>query len=357
MPDTTSQDGTVEVAPSGADSNNPDFFISDQEIDLMDNKEEASEVTEPVEAEKDTDEEYVDPELAKLDQQSDEEDDEPEEEPEVKAEEQAEDKEYKDGQFLPDNGKVKLDDGSIITVGELRRNNLFQSDYSKKTESLKEEVQAFETQRQEFQEVAQQFAQQRDFLEQMAGSMIPPEPHPLLADVNSEHYNPQQYLNQQRAYSEAVQQYQQFEGWRAQEAERQQQEQSQAMALWAEQQKSALLERMPDLIEPKAMNAFNADKAKYAEFYGVPVEEFTQPMAAQAEHVLRDAMRYRKIVEKSAAKKTSSTKTSTAPIIKGRQKPSTKQKSVRGKAERLQRLQSDGSMESAVAALADIDFD
>jgi hypothetical protein len=42
----------------------------------------------------------------------------------------------KGGEFVPDTGKVTLADGTILTVAELKRNNLFQQDYSRKTMDL-----------------------------------------------------------------------------------------------------------------------------------------------------------------------------------------------------------------------------
>jgi len=38
------------------------------------------------------------------------------------------------GKFVSKDAKVRLDDGTVISVGELARNNLFQRDYTRKTE-------------------------------------------------------------------------------------------------------------------------------------------------------------------------------------------------------------------------------
>src|SRR5688500_16103369 len=44
----------------------------------------------------------------------------------------SEEPEIKGGRFAPDTAKVTLEDGTVITVAELKRNNLFQRDYTRK---------------------------------------------------------------------------------------------------------------------------------------------------------------------------------------------------------------------------------
>ena len=43
------------------------------------------------------------------------------------------------GRFVSRDAKVRLDDGTVISVGDLARNNLYQRDYTRKTEELKAE--------------------------------------------------------------------------------------------------------------------------------------------------------------------------------------------------------------------------
>jgi len=46
------------------------------------------------------------------------------------------DADIKGGGFAPDTAKVTLEDGTVISVADLKRNNLFQRDYTRKTQEL-----------------------------------------------------------------------------------------------------------------------------------------------------------------------------------------------------------------------------
>jgi hypothetical protein len=46
--------------------------------------------------------------------------------------------EIKGGRFAPDSAKVKLDDGTTISIAELKRNNLYHAGFTQKTQQLSE---------------------------------------------------------------------------------------------------------------------------------------------------------------------------------------------------------------------------
>jgi hypothetical protein len=91
-------------------------------------------------------------------------------------------------EFAAFDTKVRLDDGSVITVGELARNNLFQRDYTRKTTELAAERETFEAQRSKVGQYAQAMAAERDFFLQVAGSLLPQPPDRALLETQPAAY-------------------------------------------------------------------------------------------------------------------------------------------------------------------------
>lgn len=108
------------------------------------------------------------------------------------------------GRFVSRDAKIKLDDGSVITVGELARNNLYQRDYTRKTEELKQERQAFQAKAQEVDGFAQSLAQQRDFLLSVAPKFLPQPPDPAMMDPKSDKYDPLGFQHAAFEYQQKV---------------------------------------------------------------------------------------------------------------------------------------------------------
>lgn len=138
--------------------------------------------------------EEADDELQASDQDEGEDDGDPEEE--GQAEEEAGDEPDDQGRFVASNGKVRLPDGSVLTVADLVQGNLRHRDYTQKTMGLAEERRTFEAQSSAFKASQQQVDQQRDYMVQLLQSLSPQPPDPSLIADGSPNYDPFKYMAQ-----------------------------------------------------------------------------------------------------------------------------------------------------------------
>src|SRR5688572_14668998 len=104
------------------------------------------------------------------------------------------------GRFVSDDAKVKLDDGTVITVAQLRRNNLFEADYTRKTMAMSEDRKAVESQKAHVQQLEQALLQQRETVAVVANAFMPKPPDPALLDPNSDKFDLVGYSQQKAAY-------------------------------------------------------------------------------------------------------------------------------------------------------------
>lgn len=84
--------------------------------------------------------------------------------------------EIKGGRFAPDTAKVTLEDGTVITVADLKRNNLFQRDYTKKTTELAAEREQINSRATEVNQQAQSLAQLAERLQHFSHTYLPTPP-------------------------------------------------------------------------------------------------------------------------------------------------------------------------------------
>lgn len=254
---------------------------------------------------------------------------------------------YSRGKFAADDAKVTLDDGTVISVSELKRNNLFQRDYSRKTEELKRDREVVEAKAARTSEQEDAVRQQFEILSAYVSRRLPqPPPREMMSA------DPLGYMEAKAAYDEHMEELQQLEHarqvYQSQNAE--QQKTDYQRNLRAEMQKTR--EALPFLKDEKRWEGFKADATDaLLNHYRFTQEE----MAGLNDHrmmmVLHDAMAFRKLKANSAK---------TAEAIQGKPKlkmPPSKQsgpvlKSVnrdaRAKADALRKS---GSFEDGVAAI------
>lgn len=282
-----------------------------------------------------------DPEAEDVGEEADENDDEPTEE-------------IKGGRFAPDTAKVTLEDGSVITVAELKRNNLFQRDYTKKTTEHAEAVKAFEARRAEVDQYAQSLNQSRDYLAWYANTFLPKAPEPFQGSPETDPLGYMQWQQQRDQYLTHQQAFEKFAADKKAEDERKAGETRQQMTERLAREKDALLSAVPTLKDPVKGKALVESWQRGAEeHYGVTPQEFQ----AIADHrfmvVLRDALAYRRLkakapeVQKEVAAK---------PTIKGGKRGAPREASAKQKQVRSEQLRQTGSFDAGVKALMDLDL-
>lgn len=261
--------------------------------------------------------------------------------------------EIKGGRFAPDTAKVTLDDGTVITVAELKRNNLYQRGFTEKTTALAKDRESFEAERQSVTEYAQSLDQSREYLAWYAEKHLPKDPGPFTGDSI---HDPASYIHwsaERDKWALHQQAYQVFQQQKAEEQQRQNgetQKQSNERLL---RERDALLKAMPVLKDPvKGKVAWDTLVAGASEHYGIPEEMVNTTADHRFLVVLREALAYRRLkasapqVQQQVAQK---------PVKPGRRAPPTAT-ATRERQGRTERLRSTGSFEDGVAALQDFDL-
>ncbi len=261
--------------------------------------------------------------------------------------------EIKGGRFAPDSAKVTLDDGTVTSVAELKRNTLFQRDYTRKTTELSAEREQMQAHVAEVNQRAQSLSQQADYIEWFSQNYLPQAPQPP-SDPN----DPVGYLDYVRR-KEAYEQVQgtinyfQSQKQQAEYEARQQHEQQSRQEMQSEMQ--ALVSKDKLFADNTKAKAFLEEVAeKGAEWWGVTRQDIGQIRTAKAFLILRDAMRYRKAVAK--APELTKQVSAKPQMVTGGKRAAPGAKVTTQRAARSEALRSTGSFDAGVKSLMDLDL-
>ncbi|SDG34704.1 hypothetical protein [Pelagibacterium luteolum] len=320
-------------------------LIEDPDVDLSgdDQDTEADDQGEDVEDEGET----PDPE------DEDAEDDESEDvegEEDAEGEDGSDETEYAGGRFAADNAKVKLDDGTTITIAELKRNNFFQRDYTKKTTELAKERDEFLSQKSEWDGFAQQLAEARDWLAWYGETYGPKKPQ-FSGDPNTDPVGYMDYLHKLNAYNEHAQAYQRFE----QEKQADQQKRKSETQAQFEKRLQAEVEQLkqsfPDSTKPEFWQRLAGDAEQ---FYGLTKEEITSVADHRQIKILNDALAYRRLKAKAPEAKKQVEQKPKLPKTQQRANPKARQS--REQQQKAERLRKSGDFNAGVEALMSFDL-
>lgn len=292
----------------------------------------------------DTDEsDTTDDELQDGDEPDSEEDD-----GETGDEDQAEDgddePESEQGRFVADNAKVRLSDGTVTTISELKKGSLLNADYTRKTQELAEQRRSTETQSTEAQASKKQAEDQRQFMTTLLQSIVPQAPDPSLLDTDPMAYMRQKTSHEQwAAHLDKLTQDQQRAAQERQ-AEVQRKEREKADTEW-----DALIAKVPEFKDEKRLKAFASKMKDHAAAYGIAPEELR---AVALDHrqalILKDAIAWRELQAKKpdVAKKVEGR----PPVTRGGKRLNHSERTARTASDAMNRLKETGSERDAVAA-------
>jgi len=259
------------------------------------------------------------------------------------------------GKFVSRDAKVRLDDGTVISVGELARNNLFQRDYSRKTEEVKAEREAVHADRSKVNEVAQALVAQRDFLLQVIPQYAPQEPDMAMLDPNSDKFDPVGYPLQLAQFNKARETYGQL--MQAKEAEQRRIEAEQAEAIKSQRaaEHTRLLEVVPEFKKPEVFRKFLSEANDVmVTKYGFSLDDLSTVTDHRMFRAIRDLVRLHKAAAQAPQVKEQLQRR--PQIIKGGQRMDPKSKISREAKGRAERLAKTGTREAGIAALMDFDL-
>lgn len=256
-----------------------------------------------------------------------------------------EDPESEQGRFVADNAKVRLEDGTIISVADLKKGSLLQADYTRKTQETAELRRSFEAQSESVKQAEQQIIEQRDYMSALLQSITPQAPDIAMLKTDPMGYWEAEAQHKQfTAHLDYIaSQSQQTQQQRQQEAQAKRQEK--ANTEWA-----ALLEKAPDLKDKTKFTAFEADLIKAAPDFGFSPQELMEavPFDHRMALVLKDAMAWRKLQasKPQAAKKAEGR----PPVHRGGKRLGPQAQKARQADAAITRLKSTGSVDDAARA-------
>lgn len=256
-----------------------------------------------------------------------------------------EDPDSEQGRFVADNAKVRLEDGTVISVADLKKGSLLHADYTRKTQEAAELRRTAEAQSESVKQAEQQIEQQRQYMTTLLQSVTPQAPDPSLVRTDPV------------AYMEQKAQYEQFAAHldylRQQDQQTQQQRQQEAQAKRTEKANTewaALLEKAPDLKDRTKFTEFESKLMKFAPDFGFSPQELMEavPFDHRMALVLKDAIAMRELraSKPQAAKKTEGR----PPVHRGGKRLGPQAQKARQADAAITRLKSTGSVEDAARA-------
>lgn len=191
-------------------------------------------------------------------------------------EEDGQEPETDQGRFVAANGKVKLPDGSVLTVSELINGNLRDRDYRQKTMSLSEERRSFEEQSSVIKASEQQVNEQRAYMASLLQSIMPQAPDVAMLDTSSPKYDPLGYVTAKEHHDNWISHLNHLH--QQSEAAKQQAEQKTAAERKsrANSEGAKLLEKMPALRDQAKLNSFAATLQSAGAAHGFSPQEIAE---------------------------------------------------------------------------------
>jgi hypothetical protein len=256
----------------------------------------------------------------------------------------------KGGRFAPDTAKVTLEDGSVITVAELKRNNLFQRDYTRKTTELKTEREAFVQQKSQLDQHAQSLAQQRDFILSAAQKFIPQPPSRELLQSD-----PLQYMQAKADYDERMSVFNQLAYQQQANSRLTEEQQAEATNQLRQEESKRLLEAIPEFKDRNVYQNFWNDAVEtMASKYGFSKTEIEETLDHRFYVAMRDLVKFHKALNKAPQVKQEVEKK--PQMISGSRRMDPKAKTSREAQQRAEQLRKSGSFDAGVAALMDLNL-
>lgn len=264
-------------------------------------------------------------------------------------EDQAEDGEEEDepndqGKFVSDNGKVRLEDGSIVSIAELKKGSLLNADYTRKTQEVAEQRRSIESQSERIQQTEKQLEQQREYVASLIKSVVPQAPDPSLLQTD-----PMKFISDKEAHEQWTAHLNYIEQEQQRTVQERQAKSSEELQAKVQKEWATALEKLPELKDPKRLERFGQDVLKFGAEYGYTPQELAN---AHHDHrqllVLKKAMAWDKLQVSKA--KVPQKVEGRPPVQRGGKRLNPQAQQARQASASIDRLKSTGRIDDAVAA-------
>lgn len=197
---------------------------------------------------------------------------------------------------VPDTATVTLEDGTTISIADLKTNHMFQRVFTKKTEELARHKDEWETNfKAKVSEAENEIRQKRDLILENYHLIVPKEP---AYDPN----DPVGYIEDMAHYQERMKVLNSLWQQKQQEEQKTTEQREAEMAEFMATQKQLLVQKLPHLKDDGKREAFKKDISEIGgKVYGVTPEEVSQIADARYMQILHDAIAYQKLKAKAAS--------------------------------------------------------
>lgn len=254
--------------------------------------------------------------------------------------------ELKGGRIAPNSAKVKLPDGSLITVEELSKGYLRQSDYTRKRQEDSVVRRELDADRERVSQTAQQLHQTHERMNAMLEQWKPQPPQTR--------DDPMGWITYQQNLAAWEQWQQQLDSGLKETREKQQADLETEYRQRAMNERKALSERVPALADDTKFRAFLNEAGKVLGEYGITQKEVETIGDHRMFLVVRDLMRAKRLSAKAPEVKEKMKDKPKMLTGNKRSNPGVVQK--QGRDARLSRLRETGSRADAVRSLMDLDL-
>lgn len=281
----------------------------------------------------------------------------PEAETEEATEEQSEeDKDgpgYESGKFAADTANVRLKDGTVISVQDLKRGYLSQASFTRGTQENAKERETLASQKAEVEQHARTLQEQRDFILQVAQKFVPQPPDRALMDQSSPSFDPLRYMALKEDYEQRLGALRELQNASKSDQERMSAQQQKARKELQDAEAKRLVELMPELKKPEVYNKFWSEAVDTMSEYGFSVEEMNESIDHRLYPIFRDLAAYRRARKNLPAVKQA---VQSKPVLTGKKRMDPKAKSSRESQVRSEQLRKTGDFDAGVRSLMDLDL-
>lgn len=247
---------------------------------------------------------------------------------------------------IPDTATVTLEDGTTISIADLKTNHMFQRVFTKKTEELARREEQREAEfKAKVSEAENEIRQKREQILENWHLIVPKEPS---YDPN----DPVGYIEEMAQYQERMKMLNSLWQQKQQEEQKTTEQQKAEMAEYVATQKQLLVQKLPHLKDDGKREAFKKDIADIGgKVYGITPEEVGSIADARYMQVLHDAIAYQKLKVKAA---TVQKQVVTKPKLVQQQRMAPQTIQERDRQGRFESLRKSGSIDAAARAIENL---
>lgn len=257
------------------------------------------------------------------------------------------------GKFAADTANVRLKDGSVISVQELKRGWTSQQSFTRGTQENAKERETLAATKAEVEQYARSLQEQRDFILQVSQHFTPQPPDRSLLDRNSPSFDPITYTALKAEYDDRMAVLNHLQGMSKADQDRLAKEQEVQSQSKKSQETQLLLKAMPDLAKPEVQKKFWTESVETMAEYGFSPEEMDATIDHRVYRIFRDLTAYRKARSRIPAVKEN---VQSKPVLQGKRRMDPKEKTSRERQARSEQLRKTGSFDAGVGALMDLDL-